>query len=103
MAVIAVFSILCISAKIPFEASHKSADVNIYEGVSVFTDCNPIMPYDIFGEVVVKSTGGFGNDTYNSKRQSAITKMKKQYPTADGILISFTENGGVHATAIKFK
>jgi hypothetical protein len=94
---------ISISATKMYETSHKTAEANVYQGVSVFTDCNPVMPYDNLGDVTIKSTGGFGNDTYNAKRQDAINKMKKQYPAADGILISFKENGACNATAIKFK
>lgn len=100
---IALISALCIAATLAYEPSHKTGEANIYTGVLVFTDCNPVMPYDNLGEVTIKSTGGFGNDTYNSKRTSAIEKMKKQFPQADGILISFKEQGGVVAQAIKFK
>jgi hypothetical protein len=80
-----------------------SATVNVYQGVAIFTDCNPVMSYDILGDLKIGSSGGFGNDSYNSQREAAIKKLKKEYPTADGILISFKENGACMATAIKFK
>jgi len=84
-------------------ATHKTAEVNMFDGIAVFTDCDPVLPYDKVGEVKVGSSGGFGNDSYNSQRDAAIKKMKKDYPNADGILISFKENGACMATAIKFK
>lgn len=86
-----------------YEATHKTAEANVYQGVAVFTDCNPIQAYDNLGDITVKSTGGFGDDTYNGKRDAAITKCKKQYPTAEGLLITFKSGGAVTATAIKFK
>jgi len=100
---IAFISALCISATLAYEANHKTAEANLYQGIAVFTDCNPVLSYDKLGDVTIKSTGGFGDDTYNGKREAAIGKMKKQYPTADGILISFKANGAVSAEAIKFK
>lgn len=81
----------------------QSANANVYQAVSVFTDCNPVQPYDVLGDIKVSSSGGFGNDSYNSQRDAAIKKLKKDYPTADGILISFKGNGACMATAIKFK
>jgi hypothetical protein len=81
----------------------RSAEVNLVEGICIFTDCNPVSSYDNLGDVKVGSSGGLGNDSYNSQRDAAIKKVKKDYPTADGILISFKGNGACMATAIKFK
>jgi hypothetical protein len=94
---------LFVSATLVYETSHKTADVNLYQGITVFTDCNPVMAYDNLGDVTVKSTGGFGDDTYNGKRDGAIKKLKKDFPNADGIILSFGTNGRVNAIAIKFK
>ena len=103
ISLIALISTFCVSATLMYETNHKTAEANLYSGIAVFTDCNPVMAYDKLGDVTIKSTGGFGDDTYNGKREAAISKMKKQYPTADGILISFKGNGAVSAEAIKFK
>ncbi len=103
---IAIIAILgtCIEATIiDYTATHKTADVNVYNGVAVFTDATPVMPYDVLGNVTKHSTGGFGNDSYDSKRDGAIKKAKEQFPTMDGILVSFKNNGACEATAIKFK
>jgi len=104
MAIIAILG-TCVAAKlcIDYTATHKTADVNVFNGVAVFTDSTPVLPYDVLGEVNKHSSGGFGNDSYESKRDGAIKKAKDEYPSMDGILISFKNNGACTATAIKFK
>ena len=94
----------CIAASIiEYTATHKTAEVNVYNGIAVFTDSTPVMPYDVLGNVVRHSSGGFLNDGYFYKREGAIKEAKELFPRMDGIILAFKTNGTCNATAIKFK
>lgn len=102
-----VILVLCAIALMAFNvaytATNKTAEVNQYEGVSVFTDCSPVMKYTILGTIKKRSIVWSADDaTYPNRRDACVKKAKKQYPAMDGILLDFNSNGSCEATAIKF-
>lgn len=96
------------------------ARVSNYSGVLVFTDCMPIAPYEILGEVnsvpssnsgssMMMSAGGMffmGNITtpqYTDIRDQLITNAVLANRQVEGIIISLPKEGEGRATLIKFK
>jgi hypothetical protein len=78
----------------------KLAQVNEYQGIMVFVDCDPVAEYEYLGSVK-KSIGLSGQ--YVPVRNGLIKKAKKDFPTADAIVISFNSMGADRADVIKFK
>ncbi|MFN4084274.1 MAG: hypothetical protein ACK4K9_11645 [Bacteroidia bacterium] len=83
-----------------YEAKRSTAEVEQYQGVFVFTDSKPVMPYDYLG--TVKSTVGWDSQ-YEGVRDKLIGKAKKEFPTADGLIFHFKSGGTDRCDAIKFK
>ena len=84
-----------------FIADHSAATAEQYEGLYIFTDCKPAAQYDYLGNV--KSNTQFGDTQYSSIRDKMIKKCKKDYPTANGLILHFNAGGADKADAIKFK
>jgi hypothetical protein len=75
------------------------ARVNRYQGYFVFVQSQPINEYDVLG--TVKKTGVVWTGSPDEMFNILIRRMKKDYPTADGII--FDDVAMEHATCIKFK
>lgn len=95
MALTALFSFRAI-----YEAKKNTAEVDQAEGIYIFTDCTPVKDFEFLG--TVKNTFSFGGQ-YQEVRDKLIKKAKKDYPTAEGILIRLKDGGTDKAEAIKFK
>lgn len=80
-----------------YVVSKKTAEVEIYQNIRVFTDCKPIAEYDYLGTVKVRIavTG-----QYLECRDILLKNAKKDYPNCEGIIIT---GEGDKADVIRFK
>ena len=79
-----------------------SAEVNRLNGMAVFIESEPMMEYDVLGDV--KYDGTFGvTGQYQEVRDALIRKAKKKHKEADGIIIRFCNGCSDRADVIKFK
>lgn len=76
--------------------------VNQERGFYIFTDATPVNEYEVLGEVKNGISIG-GTSQYNDVKAKLINKCRKDFPTGDGIIFSFTTGAADHATVIKFK
>jgi hypothetical protein len=73
-----------------FTPNASTAEVNNVEGLYVFTDSKPLMPYDSIGVIEI----GFITDTqYESIRNNLIKRTKIKFPYADGVILNFNKKG----------
>ena len=78
----------------------SSAQVVSMEGLYIFTDSKPLMPYDSLGTVDL----GFVWDTqYESVRNNLIKRAKKEHTQADGLILKLDKKGIDKCTVIRFK
>ena len=84
-----------------YTVSKKTAEVQIYQNIKVFTDCTPVMEYEYLG--TIKLGISFTSGQYQPIRDSFIKSAKKQYPQCDGIILHFVDGGVDSADVIKFK
>jgi len=84
-----------------YDPKKSTAEVEQYEGLYVFVDSKPVKEYDYLG--TVKASMTLGDTQYTGCRDRMIKKCKKDYPQADGIIITFKSGGADKADAIKFK
>ena len=86
---------ICVSIILAFKVANflpnaSTAEVNKIEGFYIFTDSQPVMPYDSIGTLEI----GFITDTqYESIRGSLITKARNKFPNADGLIMKFDKKG----------
>lgn len=87
-----------------YQVRKNTAEVKKVLGLYVFTDSDPVLEYDVLGEIKISSALSI-SDSYGSRRDALIKKAKKEYPNADAILC-YPETTGlssVSADVIKFK
>lgn len=79
-----------------FVVSKKTAEVEMYKGVYVFTDCKPVTEYEYMGTIEMKIavTG-----KYNEVKNYVVKKSKDKYPNCDAVIFDGTGSADV----IKFK
>lgn len=89
-----------------FSAKHNSdkanAVVNQVQGVYIFIDSKPVAEYEYLGTVSTKGVVS-SNPQYLVIRDKLLKRIKKDWPSADGVIFSFNAGGADHADAIKFK
>lgn len=91
--------ILAFSAN-SYEPNHATAEVNKIEGFYIFVDSKPVLPYESLGDTDL----GFVSGTqYESIRANLIKRARKNYPTADGLILSLNKKGVDKCNVIKFK
>lgn len=78
--------------------NHALAEVNQMQGIHLFFMCKPVTPYTYLGSVKIKIVWSGRPD---EMVDVALKKIKKEYPTADGII--FTTALMDQIDAIKFK
>lgn len=102
---IGIILITLVSAGIEnYQVRKSTAEVKKVLGLYIFTDSEPVMEYDILGEIKISSALSI-SDSYGSRRDALIKKAKREYPNADAILC-YPETTGlssVSADVIKFK
>jgi hypothetical protein len=84
-----------------YEPKRSTAEVEQYQGLYIFVDSKPVIEYEYLG--TVKGTLTFGDTQYTGCRNRMIKKCKKEYPNADGLIITFKSGGTDMADAIKLK
>ncbi len=83
-----------------FEPTSTTAEINKIDGLHVFTDCIPVLPYDSIGTLGIS----FILDTqYESIRSNFIKKAKNKYPSADGLILNLNKKGIDKCVVIKMK
>ncbi|MFZ4477845.1 MAG: hypothetical protein ACOYPR_21795 [Saprospiraceae bacterium] len=83
-----------------FEPTASTAEVNKIEGLYIFTDSKPVMPYDSIGALEI----GFITDTqYESIRRSLIKKARNKFPNADGLIMKLDKKGVDKCIVIKIR
>jgi len=73
------------------------ARVNFVQGFYVFTDSNPVSDFETVGTEIISM--GAGSTNYEKVRDVLLKRARKDYPSADGLIISFPGT----ATVVKFK
>jgi hypothetical protein len=92
------------SIAIEFKTDNANQDVslckvNTINGLLVFTDCEPVKKYHILGHLS-KFIGLSGE--YEAVRNSLVKKATKHFPSAEGIICTFSTDGIDRAVAIAF-
>jgi hypothetical protein len=83
-----------------YKPNHSTAETSKIDGFYIFTDSKPVMPHDSLGVVDL----GFVSGTqYESIRTNLIKRARKQYPTADGLILNLNKTGLDQCNVIKFK
>ena len=83
-----------------FEPTLTTAEVKKIDGLNIFTDCSPVLPYDSIGTFEIN----FILDTqYQSIRGSFIKKTKIKFPNADGLILNLNKKGIDKCVVIKMK
>jgi hypothetical protein len=83
-----------------YQPQYSTAEAQCIQGVYIYTDCKPVLPFDSIGYVEL----GFVSGTqYESIRQHFIKKTKKQFPEAQGLILHLRKTGIDQATVIRFK
>jgi hypothetical protein len=83
------------------EVKKSLAEVEQMEGIYVFVDSRPVREFDHLG--TAKIGVSFGSPQYAQLRDRLISKVKKEFPNADGVILHFSAGGVDKADAIKFK
>jgi len=71
-----------------YDLKNTTAEVNTYEDLAIFMDCEPVSSYEEIGEVRLAKIS-YNGDNYSDARKTLIEKCKKTYPTAQALVISF--------------
>jgi hypothetical protein len=88
------FAILSFTSPVnsKMEIKKASAEANQYQGVYVFTDSKPVSEYKYLGSVKPKGRGldliGGNTGSYSDIRDRLIKAAKKNYPSADGLILN---------------
>jgi len=86
--------------KVSYEPSKKTAEVESYEGVLIFTDSKPVKEYTYLG--TVKIVGVLSSGQYEVVRNKLIKLAKKTYPGCEGIILELKDGGTDKADVFKF-
>lgn len=82
-----------------YEPNKATGEVELMQGLYIFTDSKPVLEYEYLG--TVKTV--FAMDVqYQGTRDKMIRKAKKKYPEAEGIIIHFKSGGTDKGDVIKF-
>ena len=85
-----------------YEVKVNTAEVELVEGLYVFTDCKPVKPYESL--CTVQLGGAYlGDVQYNGIRNALIKKIKTTCPTANGVIFTLTTGKKDKAEGIRFK
>jgi hypothetical protein len=82
-------------------AENKSlARVTQYQGLYLFVDCEPVKQSNYLG--TIKSKLSLSSAQYSSLRDKIIKKCKKNFPSANGLIIKFVSGGVDTGDAVIF-
>lgn len=83
-----------------YQVRMSTAEVEKVDGLYIFTDCKPVLPYDSIGAV----DAGFVTGTqYETIRDNIVKRVNKLYKDADGIVINYNKKGIDIGTVVKFR
>ena len=85
---------------INYEPKKATAEVEQMQGLYIFTDSKPVLEYEYLGTVKAAISM---DGQYQGVRDKLIKKAKKDFPTADGLMMQFKSGGTDKCDAIKFK
>lgn len=88
---------------IKFKENSKNKDqakVNQYNGIYIFTDCEPTAKSKYLG--TIKSKGSMFSAQYTTFRDKLIKSSFKKYPDVEGLIIKLVVGGTNTGDAIKF-
>lgn len=85
-----------------YQVKKNTAEVKQHEGVYVFIDSEPINEYSNLGNIKAPIRLG-GDYRYTIGRDKMLKKLKKVYPSSDGMIIHLKLGRITGADAIKFK
>lgn len=95
--IFATFAALSFTGR-KFNPSTATAEVNQVQGLYIFTDSKPVLEVEYMGTVKIK--GIVESNKYTTIRDLLIKRAKREYPKANGIILS---SDGFQADVIKFK
>jgi len=84
----------------------RTAEVEKINGYFVYTDCSPVAPYEVIGEIKSGSFGkalGVSAAEYKELRDKLISKSHEKYKDAEGIIFQFNNGAADFAQVIVFK
>lgn len=85
-----------------YEPKKATGEVEQIEGLYIFTDSKPVLKYEQLGQVKISYNIA---KPYQDARFDLIKEVKKDYPTAEGLILLFESNetATYRANAFKFK
>ena len=99
-----VLSVVLLSATVySYEIRKSTAEAEQIEGLYVFVDSKPVSEYTYLGTVKGAGVGASFNPQYNTIRNAMLKKVRKEYSSADGVILHLNAGGKDSADAIKFK
>jgi len=99
---VVILTIVVVFLYLRFNFTRKTDELgnaNQIEGLTIFTDNNPIMEYEFLGTVNV-DTSKLQDVEYDHIRDQLILKAKAQFANAEGIIITPKDK---KAVVIRFK
>lgn len=81
----------------------SAAKVRQFQGLYIFSDCTPIAEYQVLGTIQRTGVMSFRSSQYESIRDVLITRAKKEYPDAEGLILDLRDGGTDKADVIRFK
>lgn len=78
---------------------NKTAKVEQFLGLYIFTDCTPLSKYEYID--TLKFSGGFTSGQYTAVRDTLIKRIKKKIPNANAIVFKLVSGGNDLADGIK--
>ena len=87
-----------------YELKRSTAEVDQIQGLYIFTDSKPVMEDTYLGTSKGAGGGGAGlNPQYEIIRNRMITKVRKEYPNANGVILHLNPDGKDLADALLIK
>lgn len=82
------------------QAETGNAQARKFKGVYIFTDADPVQPFEVLG--TVSAAGLIGSAEYEPVRDRLLKKALKEYPSTEGIILNLREGKTDQADCIKF-
>jgi hypothetical protein len=79
----------------------NKAEVNIIQGMMIFTDSRPVSTYTYIG--TISGTFAAMNPQYTNVRDKIISKVKIKFPEANAIIFNLNSGGADKADAVKIQ
>ena len=79
------------------------AKVKRFQGVYIFTDCEPLKQHNYLGTVKKKSLLFGGSLQYQPVRDRLLKMAKKKHPRANGMIVKLVSGGADTGDAIEFE